>query len=113
VPHLSALARLLSSLAVLEQRDGKLNMSSLAAVSAAQKLGGSVTGIVAGSGTKAVAEQAAKVKGIEKIIYIENGAYDRVCEQWRVQLHYDICSCNGRIWRPVLPGDHRETDISA
>jgi electron transfer flavoprotein alpha subunit len=79
VPHISALARLLSSLAVLEQRDGKLNVSSLAAVTAAQKLGGSVTGIVAGSGIKAVAEEAAKVKGLEKIIFVENGAYDKVC----------------------------------
>ncbi|KAF2101427.1 electron transfer flavo protein-like protein subunit alpha [Rhizodiscina lignyota] len=77
VPQYSALARLLSSLAVLEQRDGKLNVSSLAAVTAAQKLGGSVTGIVAGSGTKAVAEEAAKVKGLEKVIFVENGAYDR------------------------------------
>jgi electron transfer flavoprotein alpha subunit len=79
VPHISALARLLSSLAVLEQRDGKLNVSSLAAVTAAQKLGGSVTGIVAGSGIKAVAEEAAKVKGLDNIIFVENGAYDKVC----------------------------------
>jgi hypothetical protein len=78
-PHISALARLLSSLAVLEQRDGKLNVSSLAAVTAAQKLGGTVTGLVAGSGVKAVAEEAAKVKGLEKIIFVENGAYDKVC----------------------------------
>lgn len=74
----SALARLLSTLAVLEQRDGKLNISSLAAVAAGQKLGGSVTAFVAGSGVKAVAEEAAKVNGIEKILYVENGAYDRV-----------------------------------
>jgi electron transfer flavoprotein alpha subunit len=63
---------------VLEQRDGKLNVSSLAAVSAGQKLGGSVTAFVAGSGVKSVADEAAKVKGIEKIIYVENGAYDKV-----------------------------------
>lgn len=78
VPHLSALARLLSSLAVLEQREGKLNTSSLSAVTAAQKLGGSVTGFIAGSGIKAIAEEAAKVKGLDKIIYVENGAYDKV-----------------------------------
>jgi electron transfer flavoprotein alpha subunit len=64
---------------VLEQRDGKLNVSSLAAVTAAQKLGGSVTGLVAGSGTKAVAEETAKVKGLEKIIFVDSGAYDKVC----------------------------------
>ena len=72
------LARLLSTLAVLEQREGKLNVSSLAAVTAAQKLGGSVTSFVAGSGAKAVADEAAKVKGIDKVIYVENGAYDKV-----------------------------------
>lgn len=78
VPQYSALARLLSTLAVLEQREGKLNVPSLAAVAAGQKLGGSVTAFVAGSGGKAVADEAAKVKGIEKIIYVENGAYDKV-----------------------------------
>ena len=78
IPQLSALARLLSSLAVLEQRDGTLNPSSLAAVTAAQKLGGSITGFVAGAGTKAVANEAAKVKGLDKIIYVDNAAYDKV-----------------------------------
>jgi electron transfer flavoprotein alpha subunit len=72
------IARLLSTLAVLEQREGQLNVPSLAAVTAGQKLGGSVTAFVAGSGGKAVADEAAKVKGIEKIIYVENGAYDKV-----------------------------------
>ncbi|KAI9725343.1 MAG: Electron transfer flavoprotein alpha-subunit [Chrysothrix sp. TS-e1954] len=69
--------RLLSSLALLEQRDGKLNVSSLAAVSAAQKLGGSITGFVAGKNGKMVAQEAAKVKGLEKVLYVENEAYDK------------------------------------
>ncbi|GAB7337100.1 hypothetical protein MBLNU457_g2500t1 [Dothideomycetes sp. NU457] len=73
----ATLARLLSTLAVLEQREGKLNMSSLAAVSAGMKLGGSITGFVAGSNIKAVAEEASKVEGLEKVIYIENGDYDK------------------------------------
>lgn len=73
-----SLARLLSSLAVLEQRDGALQNSSLCAITAAQKLGSSITGFVAGSNIKALAEAAAKVKGVEKIIIVENGAYDRV-----------------------------------
>ena len=78
LPQYSALARLLSTLALLEQREGKLNVSSLAAVTAAQKLGGSVTSFVAGSGAKAVADEAAKVKGIDKVIYVGNRAYDKV-----------------------------------
>lgn len=63
---------------MLEQREGKLQHGSLGAVTAAQKLGGSVTGLVAGSGVKGVAEEAAKVKGIDKVIMIENGSYDKV-----------------------------------
>jgi len=74
----SAIARLLSTLAVLEQRDGKLQQSSLAAIAAAQKLGGSITGFVAGSGVKGnAATEAAKIKGVEKVLAVENGAYDK------------------------------------
>lgn len=74
----SSLSRFLSSLAVLEQRDGALQNSSLSAITAAQKIGSSITGFIAGSNLKALAEAAAKVKGVEKIITVENGAYDRV-----------------------------------
>ena len=71
------LRRLASTLAVLEQRDGKLNPSSLASISAAQKLGGSIHGFVAGANAKQSAEEAAKVPGLEKVIYIDNAAYDK------------------------------------
>ena len=70
-------ARLLSTLAILEQRDGKLNASSLGAVTAGQKLGGSVHGFIAGKGAKSIAEEAAKTEGIEKIIVVDNAGYDR------------------------------------
>lgn len=73
----AALQRLLSTLAVLEQRDGQLNHGSLSAITAAQKLGGSVHGFVAGKGVKPVAELAAKVDGVEKIIVVENEAYEK------------------------------------
>ena len=52
-------------------------MSSLAAVTAGQKLGGSVTGFIAGSNTKSIAEHAAKVEGVDKVIYVDNAAYDK------------------------------------
>lgn len=77
--RLSALTRLLSTLAVLEQRGGKLSASSLSAIAAAQKLGGSITGFVAGSGVKAsAAAEAAKIKGVEKIVAVDNEAYEKV-----------------------------------
>ena len=74
----AALRRLLSVLAVLEQRDGKLNVGSLSAVTAAKKLGGSIHGFVAGSNIKTAAEEAAKVEGVEKIIAVDNAAYEKV-----------------------------------
>ena len=76
--HRAAFARLASTLAVLEQKEGKLNVASLAAITAGTKLGGSITAFVAGGGVKSVAEEAAKAKGIEKVIYVDNGAYDKV-----------------------------------
>jgi electron transfer flavoprotein alpha subunit len=76
-PSRAAYTRSLSSLAVLEHKDGKLAHSSLSAVTAAQKLGGSVTAFLAGGGAKSVADEAAKVKGLEKVIYVDNTAYDK------------------------------------
>jgi len=78
VASLSALARLLSSLAILEQKDGKLIPASLGAVTAAQKLGGSITAFVAGPNIKSVAEEASKVSGVEKVVSVDNGAYEKV-----------------------------------
>ena len=70
-----------STLAILEQRDGKLQQSALGVVAAASKLGNPVTAFVTGSKAKEVAEQAAKVEGVSKVIYVNNGAYDRVWDE--------------------------------
>ena len=72
------LVRHLSSLTVLEQREGKLQNASLSAITAAQKLGGSITGFIAGSKARSAAEEAAKVEGLKRVIMIENDAYDKV-----------------------------------
>ena len=41
-------------------------------------MGGSITAFVAGSGAKSMAEEAAKVEGVEKIIMVDNAVYDKV-----------------------------------
>ncbi|KAH6899075.1 hypothetical protein B0T10DRAFT_130158 [Thelonectria olida] len=78
-PNVSTMTRqrLLSTLAILEQKDGQLNPGSLSAFTAAQKLGGTIHGFVAGSSIKGAATEAAKVDGVEKIIVVENGAYEK------------------------------------
>ena len=95
-----AYRRFLASLAVLEQRDGKLDPASLAAVGAAQRLGDSVTAFVAGGGAKAVAEEASKVKGLSKVVFVESEAYTKVLP------------CIRALWLPrahtSLPGSARE-----
>ncbi|KAJ4389886.1 Electron transfer flavoprotein alpha-subunit [Gnomoniopsis smithogilvyi] len=73
----AALRRLASTLAILEQREGKLNHGSLSAITAAQKIGGTIHGFVAGSSIKPVADEAATAKGVEKIISVDSGAYDK------------------------------------
>ena len=58
-------------------------MSSLASISAAQKLGGSIHGFIAGANIKAVAEEAAKIEGLEKVVFVDNADYDRgLPENW-------------------------------
>lgn len=63
---------------MLEQRDGKLNHGSLSAITAAKELGGPIHGFIAGSNIKSAAEEAAKVDGVEKIVAVENEAYEKV-----------------------------------
>ena len=105
--QLSAFARLLSSLAVLEQREGKLQSASLSAVTAAQKLGGSITGFIAGSGIRSVVEEAAKVEGVEKIVMVENSAYDKVRSLRRIQFGLPMIASN------LFSGSPRELCSSA
>lgn len=75
--------RLLASLAILEQRDGQLNYGSLSAVTAAKRLGGSVHVFLAGGNVKSAADEAAKVAGVDKVVAVDNAAYEKVCGRRR------------------------------
>ncbi|KAI5779272.1 hypothetical protein EDC01DRAFT_671381 [Geopyxis carbonaria] len=69
--------RLLSTLAVLEHRNGAVSSASLPAITAATALGGPVTAFVAGANSADVAAQAAKISGVSKVLHVPNGAYDK------------------------------------
>ena len=75
---LSLRTRLLSTLAVLEQRDGELSLASLNTFTAAKKLGGDVHGFIAGKDVSKAAELAAKVEGVHQIVKVENESYEKV-----------------------------------
>ena len=64
------------SILVIAEHDNKaLNGATLNVVAAAQKIGGDITVLVAGSGAQAVAEQAAKVAGVSKVLLADDAAY--------------------------------------
>ncbi|RPA86072.1 electron transfer flavo protein domain-containing protein [Ascobolus immersus RN42] len=71
------LRNLLSTLAVLEHREGALNPISRNTITAAKKLGGEVTAFLAGSEAKKVAAEAGKLEGVDKVLIAESSAYDR------------------------------------
>ena len=64
------------SILVIAEHDNKaLNGATLNVVAAAQKIGGDITVLVAGSGAQAVADEAAKVAGVSKVLLADDAAY--------------------------------------
>ncbi len=64
------------SILVIAEHDNKaLNAATLNVVAAAQKIGGDITVLVAGSGAQAVADEAAKVAGVSKVLLADDAAY--------------------------------------
>ncbi len=66
----------MTTLAVLEQRDGVLRKISYEVVTAAQRLGGAVEAVVCGAGPVQGADQAGKY-GADKIVTLTNPAFAR------------------------------------
>lgn len=64
------------SILVIAEHDNKaLNSATLNVVAAAQKIGGDITVLVVGSGAQAVADQAAKVAGVNKVLLADDAVY--------------------------------------
>ena len=71
-------------LIIAEHDNSSLKAATLNSVTAAQQIGGDIHMLVAGSNCQAVAEQAAKIAGIEKVLLADNPAYSH---PWRRMLH--------------------------
>ncbi|NUG52673.1 electron transfer flavoprotein subunit alpha/FixB family protein [Acinetobacter lactucae] len=65
----------MSILVIADHNNQVLNGATLNVVAAAQKIGGDITVLVAGSGAQAVADAAAKVAGVNKVLLADNAAY--------------------------------------
>lgn len=62
-------------LVIAEHNNGALAAATLNTVTAAQQIGGEVVILVAGQGVGAVAEAAAKIAGVSKVLVADNAAY--------------------------------------
>ncbi|MEZ2743569.1 electron transfer flavoprotein subunit alpha/FixB family protein, partial [Halopseudomonas bauzanensis] len=62
-------------LVIAEHNNAELNAATLNTVAAAQAIGGDIEVLVAGSGCAAVADAAAKVAGVSKVLLADNAAY--------------------------------------
>ncbi len=65
----------MSILVIAEHNNQALNGATLNVVAAAQKIGGDIDVLVAGSGAQAVADAAAKVAGVSKVLLADNAFY--------------------------------------
>jgi electron transfer flavoprotein alpha subunit len=65
----------MSVLVLADHDNSALGAATLNAVTAAGELGGDVHVLVAGSGCSSVADEAAKVSGVSKIILVDDGLY--------------------------------------
>ena len=65
----------MSILVIAEHNNSELNGATLKTLAAAQKIGGDVTVLVAGHGCQAVADAAAKVAGVSKVLLADDAAY--------------------------------------
>ncbi|MDG1751452.1 MAG: FAD-binding protein [Thalassotalea sp.] len=66
----------MSILVFAEHDNNELKSDTLKTVAAAQAIGGDIHLLVAGSNCSAVAEQAAKVNGVSKVLVADNAAYE-------------------------------------
>lgn len=65
----------MSILVIAEHDNAELKAATGVAVAAAVAIGGDIDVLVAGAGSAAVAEQAAKYPGVSKVIHADNAAY--------------------------------------
>ena len=65
----------MSTLILVEHENGQIRPATLNVVTAATQLGGDIHLLVAGSGAGAVADLAAKIAGVSKVLHADDAAY--------------------------------------
>lgn len=82
----------MSILIVAEHDNTELKTPTLVTVAAAQVIGGDIDILVAGTNVDAVAEQAAAIPGISKVLKADNGAYEHQLAENIASLVVEVAS---------------------
>jgi electron transfer flavoprotein alpha subunit len=86
---------------IIAEHDNKtLRASTLSTVTAAQKIGGDIHILVAGNNCSAVAEQASKIKGIAKVIKVEDAHLEHALAENLANLILSIANSYSHILAP-------------
>ncbi len=64
----------MSILVLIEHDNNEINPASLSTIAAAQNIGGDITALVVGEGIAAVADKAAHISGVSKVISVDDAA---------------------------------------
>ena len=65
----------MTNLVLVEHDNAALKSATLHVIPAAQKIGGDIHLLVAGQNCRAVAEEAAKIPGVAKVLLADDAAY--------------------------------------
>ncbi|WP_150523253.1 electron transfer flavoprotein subunit alpha/FixB family protein [Roseibium sediminis] len=87
----------MTTLLVAEHANGALNDATAKALSAASALGAEVHVLVAGKGVKGVAEQAAKLQGVSKVLVAESDALEHQLAEPTAALIVELAANYGAV----------------
>ena len=87
----------MSVLVYAEHDNAALNKVTLSVVAAAKAIGGDITVLVAGKGCAAVAEEAAKIDGVSKVLCADNDAYEHQLAENIADLVVELAADYGHI----------------
>lgn len=91
----------MSILVIAEHDNASLNAATLNTVAAAKAIGGDITVLVAGEGCQSVADAAAQVEGVSKVLLADNAAYSHQLAENVSALVADLGKDYGHILAPA------------
>ena len=91
----------MASLVLVEHDNTEIKGATLSAVTAAQKVGGDVHLLLAGSGSDMAAEAAAQISGVTKVLHVDSPEYSASLAENIAPLIEKVAADYTHIWAPA------------